>query len=236
MPPRLRVVRQDRRQQLRQRRGRDRARQEPQARSLPGLLTPCRRRHVGEKRAPRLDLTAEGDRLGPIRIVQIEDGRLSDRVGSPETGRMLRVAFDFGRTPHMAFDQDRLRNAGQRDRAGEKQGTAGDDVLGLLDVGNNLFGRLFGARADSGERERRAHQLQELTPAFRVVPLRGLLGEFPVQVLAELERIGQFAEAAPVHAAFDAGQAGSDNRRIHAQFSFQLPATSFPLSVPGSRL
>ena len=149
---------------------------------------------------------------------------------------MLGVAFDFGRTPHMALDQDRLRDAGQRNGARKKQRTARDEVLGLLDVRDDLLGRLLGARADAGERERRAHELQELAPAFRVVPLGGLLGELPVQVLAELERVGQLAEAAPVHAAVGAGETGSDSRRIHAQFSFQLPASSFAVPLPLAEL
>ena len=48
-----------------------------------------------------------------------------------------------------------------------------------------------------------------------------------MQVLAELRRIGQLAEAAPVQAAVGAGQTGSDGSKVH--ISYQLPATSFQL-------
>ena len=113
------------------------------------------------------------------------------------------LPFDFGRTPHVAFDQHRLGDAGERDRAREEQRSAGNEILRLPDVGNDLFRRLLGARADARERERRAHQLQELPASLRVIPLGGLLGKLAVQILAELERVGQFAEAAPVQAAVE---------------------------------
>ena len=59
----------------------------------------------------------------------------------------------------------------ERDGAREEQRTARDEVLGLPDVGDDLFRRLLRAGADAGERERRAHQLQELAAALRIVPL-----------------------------------------------------------------
>ena len=54
---------------------------------------------------------------------------------------MLGIALDLGRPPHMAFDQNRHgAYAAERNRAGEEQRTARDDVLGLTDVGDDGFG------------------------------------------------------------------------------------------------
>ena len=119
---------------------------------------------------------------------------------------MFGIPFNLGRVPHVAFDQDRLCEAAERDRAGEKQRTAGNHVLGLPNVGDDFLGGLLRAGADAGKRERRGHQLQELPAPLGIVPLRGLLGKLPVQVLAELERVCQLAEAAPVQASLRAGQ------------------------------
>jgi hypothetical protein len=138
---------------------------------------------------------------------------------------MFRIALEFGRTPHVALDQHGLRDAAERDRARVEQRAARDDVLGLADVGNDRFRRLLRTRPDAGQRERRAHQAEEVAPTLRVVPLGRLLGELPVQVLAELGSVRQLAEAPPVQAALGAGQAGSDGCKVHAHLS----ASSFQL-------
>jgi hypothetical protein len=99
---------------------------------------------------------------------------------------MLWIAFDFGRMTFVAFHKHRRGDPGKRHGGREEQRTARNQVLGLLDVGDDLFGRLLRAGADPGERERRAHELQELAAPLRVVPLRRLLGKLAVQVFAEL--------------------------------------------------
>ena len=114
---------------------------------------------------------------------------------------MLWVALDLGRTTHMALDQHRLCDTGERNGAGEEQRAARDEVLGLAHVGDDRLGGLLGARADAGKGQRRAHQLQELTAALRVIPLGRLFRKFPVQILAESRRVGQLSEAAPIQAA-----------------------------------
>jgi len=84
------------------------------------------------------------------------------------------------------------------------------------------------AYADAGERERRAHELQEVPAPFRIVPFGGLLRKLPVKVLAEVGGIGQFAETAPIEAALGAGQTGSNGGKVHNQLtvsSLQLTAT-----------
>ncbi len=128
---------------------------------------------------------------------------------------MFRVSLDLGRTPHVAFHQHGLRVTREWNGAGEEERPAGDDVLGLSHVRDDLLRGLLRARADAGERQRGAHQLEKLPASLRVVPLRGLLGEFAVKVLTEFRGVGEFAEAAPVQTPFGAGQAGTNGSKIH---------------------
>jgi hypothetical protein len=136
----------------------------------------------------------------------------------------------------MALDQNGLRNTRHGNRGREKQRAAGNDVFGLFDVGNDLFARLFRARAYARERERRGHQLQELAAAFRVVPLGRLLRELTMQVFAELRRVCQLAQAAPVQAAVRPRETRFDWRRFHALSvsGCRLPACSFRLPASGT--
>ena len=110
-----------------------------------------------------------------------------------------------------------IAEAALRHRRREEQRPARDDLLGLPDVRDDVFFGLAGAGADAGERERRAHQLQELAAAGRVGELRGLRRELPLHVLAELRRVGQFLEAAPVGAALEAGQSRANVGEVHGQ-------------------
>ena len=54
---------------------------------------------------------------------------------------MIRVALDLGRPALVALDQDPGGDAAQRDRGGEEQRLAGNDLLGLADVGDDQLGR-----------------------------------------------------------------------------------------------
>ena len=73
-----------------------------------------------------------------------------------------------------------------------------------------LFVRLARAGADAGQRQRRAHQLQEAAAADRVEPLRGVLRKLAVQEFLELGRLGDRFEAAPVFAAARALELGAE--------------------------
>jgi len=112
-----------------------------------------RGRDIGLEVAPGADLAAERVGLSPIWVVQPEHGCLSQRVGRPEARRMLWITFDFGRPPHVALDEDRLGNAGERNRGREEQRTAGDELFGLAHVGDDRLRRLLRAGADAGKRQ-----------------------------------------------------------------------------------
>ena len=98
---------------------------------------------------------------------------------------MQRVAFDLRRPALVAFDEQPGRDAAERHRGREEERPAGDDLLGLPDVRDDLFGRLARARGDAGERERRAHQLQERSPRDRIGDRFDLRGELVVAAARE---------------------------------------------------
>ena len=112
---------------------------------------------------------------------------------------MIGIAFDLGRTAFVALDDEPGGDAAERHRRREEERTAGDFLFRLADVRNDQFIRLRGARrVDAGERQRRAHQLQERAAADRVDPLGGVFRKFAVEVLLKLGRLGELFEAAPV--------------------------------------
>ena len=215
VPLRAGVVAQDFPQQRGERGRRNRRRQEMNAGAGTSLLVAQRLLHGADEPRPSPHLAAEVDRLCPIGVVEIEDRGLRQDVGAAEACRMLWVALDFGRPPHMAFDQNRHGRAAERNRAGEVERPSRNDFLRLPDVRDDGFGGLFGAGAHTRQRQRGAHQLEEVAASFRVVPFRGLIRELPVQVVAEFRRVGQLAEAAPIEAAVGAGETGFDGGKVH---------------------
>ena len=75
---------------------------------------------------------------------------------------MVRIAFNLGRTAHMALDENAAAEAAERHRRREEQRLAGNDLLRLVDVRNDLLvgrrRRRAQAAAQSRQRQRRAHQ------------------------------------------------------------------------------
>ncbi len=106
-------------------------------------------------------------------------------VGGPEALRMVGVAFDLGGTALVALDEDAPGEAVVGHRRGVEERPTQDQAFGLLHVGQDLLGRLLGAGGEARERQRRAHEGQELAPALGVFEDRGLLGKLPVQELEE---------------------------------------------------
>jgi hypothetical protein len=174
------------------------------------------------ERAPGARALELEDRLRAVGIVERQDRGLGDRVGRAEARGVLRVAFDLRRPPHVALGEHRLEIAEHRHRRGEEQRPAGEDLLRLLDVGDDLLERLLGAGGEAGERQRGARELQEVAArealACRVVALGGPLGrmawELALQHLFELRRRGKLFEAAPELRALGVAQALAHRREI----------------------
>ncbi len=207
VPTGLRLVAKDACQHLGQRRGGDRRGEEVQARAALGLVGCQRLLHRSDEGGPSAYVSAEGHRLGAVRVVEAQNRGLRQGIGGPEACGMLRIAFNLGRPPHVALDQDRHGHTADRNRAGKVERPPGHQFFRLAHVGHELFGRLLRAGTDPGKRQGSAHELEEVPPARRVVPLGRLLWELAVQVLAELLGVGELAEAAPVQAPLGAGQA-----------------------------
>ena len=73
---------------------------------------------------------------------------------------MLRIAFNFGRPPHLAFDQDSLRKAVAQQDRGEISRQAVHLAQRRMHIGNDLALRRVTV-ADSCQGERSCHELQE---------------------------------------------------------------------------
>ena len=128
---------------------------------------------------------------------------------------MLGIAFDLGRPAHVALDEQTGRDAAQRHRGGEEERLAGDDLLRSPHIGHDLFGRLARARAEAGQRQRSAHQLQEFAAAGLVVfPLRRLPREFAEQEILESFRFGKLFQALPILRPLRARKLGANSGEI----------------------
>ncbi len=163
---------------------------------------------AGAERAHRLaDLADEGapgagaavvqDRLRPLGVVEGEHGGLGVGIGRAEARRMVRVPLDLGRPPLVALGEHAGRVAGVGQRGREVEGLAGDQLLGLADVGDDVLERLLGAAGEPGEGERGAGELEEAAARHAGRPLRREAGELAVDELLELGGLGELVEAAP---------------------------------------
>src|SRR5262245_8265868 len=122
---------------------------------------------------------------------------------------MLGIALDLGRSAPVALDEQAGTDAAEWPCGSKVQRLPGHDLLGLPDVGENFLGWLAGAGAESGERERRAHQLQELAAPERIEH-RCLARELALQELAEPVAVGELLEAAPIVTAAGLRQTRAD--------------------------
>src|SRR5580704_2867886 len=84
-------------------------------------------------------------------------------------------------------------------RAGKVHRTAKNQVLRLLYIGEDRLIRLLRAASESGEREARAHHLEEAAPRDRVDPLASarLPRELLLHQLMELRRLRQLIQVLP---------------------------------------
>ena len=163
------------------------------------------RLQLGHLTADRLNETAPGADLAPIHhglrpvgVVHRQDRALTEQVRRADARGVIGVAFELGRTPHVAFGQQARADAAERHRRGKEQRLARDDVFRLTNVGDDELVGLSRAGGGAGQRDRGAHQLQESAPPDGIEPLGGLRRKLAVQELAEFVGLGQLVEAPPV--------------------------------------
>ena len=62
--------------------------------------------HSAQELAPGADPAMIVNSLRPIGIVETQNRRLVEEIGSTEASRMLRIALDLGRPSFMTFDKE----------------------------------------------------------------------------------------------------------------------------------
>src|SRR6202040_2477236 len=98
----------------------------------------------------------------------------------------------------VAAREQRCSDTAERRSRRKKERLAGNFFFWLLDVGDDLLRRLIDTAAQSGQRQRCAHQFQERPALKRVVPLFGLLRKLALDQFAELRGVDQLFQTAPV--------------------------------------
>ena len=111
MPPRLRILGDQRLDAAGQRRRADRPGQDPEPLS-PRLREPCALlQHGGQQRLPFARPALVLDPGGTVGVVEVQDGRLRPGVRGAQAARVVRIALNLDRPPHRVLDHDTQRRA-----------------------------------------------------------------------------------------------------------------------------
>ena len=180
-----------------------------------------------------------------IGVVQLEDPSLRHRRRAAARRGMAFVAVELDRAAFVARGHRRHGDAVDLQAGREGDGVTGDPVLLAARSRHDLgLGPAQAAAArDAGEREARAHHLDELATVF-LAGLARALGELAVEEAAELRRLLQFLDAAPVGAArgcwgrgrrCGASLAGAAGRLVHGVFGSRCSWCVAPCAFSGGR-
>src|SRR5882762_7720013 len=151
------------------------------------------------KQRPSLDFSKLRHRLRAIRVVKIQDRSLREHVRRANAGWMIGVAFDLRRPTFVALHEQANRIRAKRHRGGIKLRLAEGHSIGLLDVRHDVLLRRSPAAGKSRKSQRCRHQLQEIAPVDRVVPLgRRLPRKFTMQQILKFGIAGELLERAPI--------------------------------------
>ena len=93
---------------------------------------------------------------------------------------MLGIALELGGATQVALRQDALGITPRRPRGGEKERLAGEQLLGLEHIGNDLLSRLLGAGGETRQTEGGAGQAQKAPTVEAAVPGRRLARKLTV--------------------------------------------------------
>src|SRR3989442_2021859 len=152
-----------------------------------------------QKLRPGLDLPSFGDGLRAVGIVKVQDGSLRERVRRAQTRGMVGIALDLRRPPFMAFHQQTNRVSPKWHGGSIKPRLAQDNAVRLLDLGDDVLFRRPPATTKTLKSQRRSHQLQEIAPVYRFVPLRRrLTREFFVEQFLKVRIVRKLFKAAPI--------------------------------------
>ena len=177
--------------------------------SLSSAALLHRRRECFLEVRPLAGLPAQAYLLGAVRIVEIEQGGLGKRVRLALGHGVVGVAIYLDGAECVRLHQHRNCARRKGECRGEVHRLAEDEVLGLLDVGEDRLVGLLGASSKPGQRQRRTHHLEEPAAADRIHPFAGLAGKFALQHLVEGGRLGQLVQVLPEALAAGAVELGA---------------------------
>ena len=140
---------------------------------------------------------------------------MAKHIASSKACGVLRVAFDLGRTSHLAFDQDTVCGATERHGGGKELCFARHHILRCPHVRHKVFLGLAGTRSEARQAQCRPHELEKGAAAEKIVPLRYLLRKLAGQKLLEPLSRGQLIETAPVLLTLGCFQAGAQSSAIY---------------------
>ena len=135
--------------------------------------------------------------LRPVRIVQIQQRRLRQRIRPALHIRVLRIPVHLNRPIRIALHQHRYCARRKRKRRRKVHRLAQNQIFRRAHVRHNRLIRLLRAPGQPRQRHRRAHHLQKTPPRNRVDPLRSLRRKFLRHHLRELRRLRQLIHRPP---------------------------------------
>ncbi len=109
--------------------------------------------------------------LRTVRIIQIKQRRLRERIRLALRHRVLRIPIHLDRPERIRLDQHRNRARRERIRRRKVHRLAQHQVFRLLHIRKNRLIRLLRATRQASQSQRSAHHLQKAAPAHRIDPL-----------------------------------------------------------------
>ena len=182
------------------------------------------RRQLASEGVPVARSAGFADRLRTFGIIHRQKRSLRPHIGGAATfqrrlaigglrsaarSRMFGVALDFSRAPVAAFSQQTQRITHERHRRRIIRSDAGHVTFGLINVGNDFLVGLKRAPAQTGERQRCAHQFEKIAARQRRPIFGRLAGELAAQHLVEAGLLREFVERAPIGFAVGARKLGA---------------------------
>ena len=136
-----------------------------------------------------------------VRVIEIQNGSLRVTIRSAVAVGEKRVAFDFDRPAFVRLHDERNCPAARRHRGCEVLRRAVDEILRRLAEGHEFILRLAAAGAcqpETRQQERGGHDLDEMPPRKGIGQFTRTSRKLALQELAELRRLGQLLQAAPI--------------------------------------
>ena len=147
--------------------------------------------------APGLPRPLLHDRLRAVGIVEAEHRRLDEGARGSERRGVRGVALDLRRSPFVALDDQAVGAPAERHGRRVVTGDPWDDLLGSVDIGDDLFDGAPAPR-EPRERQRGAEEHHHFAPGDSFGKLRGTLRKLPLEMRAEFGAILDLPQTSPI--------------------------------------